>query len=108
MPTKRQVFEKLRFELGAHPENGEQKAFYADVEHDQAERIKNNKRKTRFVLCTDDPDLCSQFEFEKNRIFTQTRDKSVMLHLMIRAWQEALSESQIAKILAQLEGPDAL
>jgi hypothetical protein len=104
MPTKRQVYEKLRYELGSHPENGDQKAFYADVEADQKERIKNKRRKQNFVLVTGDPDICSEFEAEKDRIFRKVRNKSVMLTMMVRAWREGLADSELDRIMAEEEG----
>jgi hypothetical protein len=107
MPSKRAVYERLKFELNAHPENGEQKAFYADVEAEQKERIKNGKRKERFVLVTDDPDLCSEFEAEKDRIFRRCKSKALMLTFMIRAWKEALSDRELDRYMAE-EGPDVL
>ena len=107
MPSKRQIYEKLKFELREHPENADQKAFYADVEADQKERIKNNKRKQNFVLVTGDPDLCAEFEAQKDRIFRKVQNKTLMLELMIRAWRDALADSELDKILAvmEVEGP---
>ena len=104
MPSKRQVFERLKFELEKHPENGDQKAFYADVEADQKERIKNKRRKQNFVLVTGDPDICSEFESEKDRIFRKVRNKSVMLTMMVRAWREGLSDPELDRIMAEEEG----
>jgi hypothetical protein len=86
---------------------GDESCHIVDVEADQRERIKNNKRKTRFVLCTDDPDLCSRFEANKDRIFKRCgKNKSVMLSLMVKALEMALSDSEIDRIMAQMDAPE--
>lgn len=73
------------------------------VEEEQKARIKNNKRKQNFVLCTGDPDLCSEFESEKDRIFRKVHNKTLMLELMIRAWKQALADPELDRILAVME-----
>jgi hypothetical protein len=82
---------------------GEDKCHIVDVTAEQAERIKNDKRKTRFVLSTDDPDLCSRLEAHKDRIFRKVKNKAFMLTLMERAWAEALADTELDKILAAEE-----
>lgn len=101
MPSKRQAAEWLAEEV--RKGRGEEKCHVVDVEAEQKERIKNNKRKTRFVLCCDDPDLCSAFEAQKDRIFKRVRNKAVMLSLMEKAWEEALSDTELDKICAALD-----
>ena len=86
---------------------GQEKVHVVLVEQEQKERIANNKRKTRFVLCTDDADLCSILEAHKDRIFRRCgQNKSIMLHLMEKAWAEALADSEIDRIMAAMDGPD--
>ena len=85
---------------------GDESCHVVDVEADQRERIKNNKRKTRFVLCTDDPDLCARLEFHKDRIFRKVKNKSIMLSLMERAWCDALSDTELDKICAAMDSED--
>jgi hypothetical protein len=105
VPSLRQAAERLKWEV--EQGHGDEKVHVVFVERDQAERIKNDKRKTRFVLCCDDPDLCAKFEAEKDRIFRKVKNKALMLTLMERAWEEALADAQLDKILAALEAPDA-
>ena|ERR1700723_1342330 len=103
MPTKRMAYERLKQEV--EKGRGDESCFYADVAREQEERIKNGKRKERFVLVTGDPDLCSRFEATKDRIFRRVKNKSMALSLMERAWDEALCDSEIDKVLAAEEGP---
>lgn len=105
MPTLRAAYERLKFEM----EHGhaEEKVHIVFVERDQAERIRNNKRKTRFVLCCDDPDLCSKFEAHKDRIFRRVKDKSIMLNLMERALSEALCDAELDRIMAALDAVES-
>ena len=104
MPSLKQAAERLNWEVAQG--HGDEKVHVVFVERDQAERIKNEKRKTRFVLTTDDPDLCAKFEAEKDRIFRKVKNKTLMLTLMERAWEEALADRELDKILAQLDAPD--
>ena len=101
MPSARAAYEKLKYMV----EHGrsEEKVHIVFVEQEQKERIANNRRKTRFVLCTDDPDLCSKFEAHKDRIFRKIKNKAIMLSLMEKAWGEALHDSELDRILAALE-----
>ena len=85
----------------------EEKIHIVFVERDQAERIKNSKRKQNFVLCTGDPDLCSRLEFHKDRIFRKVKNKSIMLTLMEKAWAEALSDSELDRIMAAVDAVEA-
>jgi hypothetical protein len=103
MPSKRQAADWLANEVAKG--RGEEKVHLIDVTKDQAERIANKKRKQNFVLVTGDPDICAEFEFEKDRIFKRVGNKSVMLSLMVRAWKDALADSELDKILAVMEGP---
>jgi hypothetical protein len=101
MPSKRAAMEWLQSEV-KHG-RGEESCHVVDVAKEQRERIKNDKRKTRFVLPCDDPDLCSRFDYHKDRIFKKVRNKAIMLSLMEKAWSEALSDSELDKILAAME-----
>ena len=101
MPSKRMALEWLRSEV--EKGRGEESCHVVDVAKEQRERIANDKRKTRFVLCTDDPDLCSKFEAHKDRIFRKVKNKAIMLSLMEKAWGEALHDSELDRILAALE-----
>jgi len=102
MPSARLAYEKLKWMV----EHGraEEVVHIVLVEQEQKERIKNKKRKQNFVLCTGDPDLCSEFEAEKDRIFRRVRNKTLMLELMVRAWRDALSDTEIDRVLARIEG----
>lgn len=86
--------------------HGDEIVHVSFVEREQAERIKNNKRVTRFVLPCDDPDLCARMNAHKDRIFRKVKDKNLMLHLMERAWGEGLSDKELDRILAEEEGPE--
>ena len=98
MPSKKAAAEWLAAEV-AHG-RGDESCHVVDVAKEQRERIKNDKRKTRFVLCCDDPDLCSAFEAHKERIFRKVRNKAVMLTLWDRALGEALSDRELDRIMA--------
>ena len=101
MPSARLAYEKLKWMV----EHGraEEVVHIVLVEQEQKERIANKKRKQNFVLCTGDPDLCAKFEREKDRVYRKVRNKSLMLTLLERAWEEALSDSELDKILAAME-----
>lgn len=101
MPSKRIAAEWLAFEVKQG--RGDEPCHVVDVAKEQRERIRNEKRKTRFVLNTDDPDLCSRFEAHKDRIFRKVRNKAFMLSLMERAWAEALSDAELDRIMAAEE-----
>lgn len=101
MPSVRLALERLKYE--AEHGNSEEKIHITWVERDQAERIKNNKRVTKFVLETKDPDACSELHAEWERIMKRVKNKSVCLSLVVRAWQEALSDRELDKILAAME-----
>lgn len=62
MGTIDQEFERLTYER--RQGRGNEKIHVTWVERDQAERIKNNKRVTKFVLETKDPDACSELHAE--------------------------------------------
>ena len=104
MPRLRVAYDRLKWEL--EHGNGEEIVHVSFVEREQKERIKNNKRVTRFVLPCDDPDLCSRLNAHKNRIFRKVKDKSLMLSLMEKAWEQALADTELDKILAALDGPN--
>ena len=85
---------------------GAEKIHIVLVEEEQKERIKNQKRKMNFVLCTKDPDLCARLEGHKDRIFRKVKNVSIMLSLMERAWAEALSDQELDRICAAMDAPD--
>jgi hypothetical protein len=103
MPSKKMAMEWLKSEV--EHGRGEEKCHVVDVTADQEKRIKNEQRKTRFVLPTDDPDLCARLDFHKDRIFKKVRNKAIMLSLMERAWAEALCDQNLDRIMAELEPP---
>jgi hypothetical protein len=76
------------------------------VERDQAERIKNNKRVTRFTLETKDPDACAELHAEWDRIIRRVHNKSIALSLIVKAWKEALADSELDKIMAVMDAPE--
>lgn len=101
MPSVRIGFERLKWEM----EHGhaDEKIHITWVERDQAERIKNNRRVTRFTLETKDPDACSALHAEWDRIIKRVGNKSISLDLVLRALRDALSNTVLDQILAQLE-----
>jgi hypothetical protein len=105
MPSKLMALEWLKSEVAKG--RGEDKCHIVDVTAEQAERVKNNKQKTRFVLCTEDPDMYRRFESAKDRIFKRVKNKSIALDLMHRAWHDALSDGEIDRIMAEMDGPES-
>ncbi len=103
MPSKRMAAEWLKSEV--EHGRGDESCHIVDVTKEQRERIKNDRRKTRFVLCCDDPDLCAAFEAHKDRIFRKVRNNAIMLSLMERAWRDALADAELDRILAVMDGP---
>ena len=101
MPSKKMVLEFLQSEVAKG--RGDESCHLVDVAKEQRERIKNEKRQTRFVLVTGDPDLCARLEFHKDRIFKRVKNKSIMLSLMEKAWAEALSDAELDRIMAALD-----
>jgi hypothetical protein len=99
MPTKRALLERLTYEVKEKGE-GENHCFYQDMKKLQAERVKNNARVTRFVLGTEDPDLCAEFHRERDRIMRRVHNKAVAMDLMLRMWR-GLSDAMIDRILAE-------
>ena len=101
MPSKKLALEWLKNEVAKG--RGDESCHVVDVAKEQRERIKNEKRQTRFVLVTGDPDLCARLEFHKDRIFKRVKNKSIMLSLMEKAWAEALADAELDRIMAQLD-----
>jgi hypothetical protein len=99
MPSLRVALERLKWELSEG--RGEEKVHITFVERDQAERIKNDRRVTRFQIETKDPDVCSELHAEWERIMKRVHNKSVALSLCIRAWREGLSDAEIDRIMAE-------
>lgn len=64
------------------------------VEEEAQKRTENDgpKPKTRFQMETDDPEMYSAFNAEKDRIIAAAGNKSVALSIMHRAWQQLTNE----------------
>lgn len=101
MPSLRVALERLKWELAQG--RGDEKIHITFVERDQKERIKNDKRVTRFQIETKDPDACAELHREWERIIKRVHNKSIALGLIIRAWREGLSDSDLDRILAEDE-----
>src|SRR5579872_4105515 len=101
-----QELERLKF-AAAHG-RAHEKVHITWVEQDQKERIKNDKRVTKFVLETKDPDACSELHAEWDRILRHVKNKSVALSLVVKAWQEALSDAELDKIMAVMDAPEVM
>lgn len=99
-----QELERLKY--AAEHGRAHEKIHVTWVEQDQKERIKNNKRVTKFVLETKDPDACSELHAEWDRIIRRVGNKSISLSLVVMAWQKALSDAEIDKIMAAMEVAD--
>jgi hypothetical protein len=86
---------------------GREKVHVVLVEEEQKKRIENTgpEPRTRVQFETDSPELYARFAKEKDRIIKRVGNKSIALDLMCRSWSEALSDSEIDRILAQEEGP---
>ena len=93
-----QELERLKY--AAEHGRAHEKIHVTWVEKDQQERIKNDRRVTKFVLETKDPDACSELHAEWDRIIRRVRNKSIALTLVIEAWQEYLSDGELDRILA--------
>lgn len=101
MPSLREAYLRLKFELERG--NGDEKVHVTFVEREQAERIKNDKRITKFVLETKDADACSELHAEYDRILRRVHNKSVALSLLVRAWRDALADSELDKLMAVMD-----
>lgn len=101
MPSLRLAYERLKYELSQG--HGDEKIHITFVERDQAERIKNNKRVTKFVLETKDSNACAELHAEWERIIKRVHNKSIALELITRAWREGLSDLELDRILAEGE-----
>ena len=101
MGSVRAEYEKLKFEIAQG--RGDQKIHVTWVEKDQAERIKNNNRVTRFQLETKDPDVCADLHREWERVIKRVGNKTISLELWVRTLREGLSDATLDKILAALE-----
>lgn len=93
-----QELERLKY--AAEHGRAHEKIHVTWVEKDQQERIKNDRRVTKFVLETKDPDSCSELHAEWDRIIRKVKNKSVALSLALQAWREALCDSELDKLLA--------
>lgn len=93
-----QELERLKY--AAEHGRAHEKIHVTWVEKDQQERIKNDRRVTKFVLETKDPDACSELHAEWDRIIRRVKNKSIALTLVIEAWQEYLSDGELDRILA--------
>lgn len=104
MPSKIMALEWLKSEV-AHG-RGEDKCHVIDVTAEAKERIQNDKKQTRFVLCCDSPEAFSDLHREWNRIVLRVKNKSVAITLVTRAWAEALSDAEIDKLMAALDAQE--
>jgi hypothetical protein len=86
--------------------HGDEKIHITFVERDQKERIKNNRRVTRFSLETKNPDVCSELHAEWERVIKRVGNKTLALDLWVRSLKEALSDGEIDRIMAAMEGPE--
>ncbi|HVI10512.1 MAG TPA: hypothetical protein VND65_19645 [Candidatus Binatia bacterium] len=88
---------------------GQETVHVVMVEQEQRERIKNPgpRKKTKFVLQTDDPMTFSQFHAERERIFKRCgMQKSIALFIMLEGWRR-MTDVIIDKFIALEEGaPD--
>jgi hypothetical protein len=78
-----------------------------DITEEAEKRSKNDgpKPKTRFQIELDSAEFYRQWNSEKDRIVKRCGNKAIALDLMHRAWRDALSNSELDKILAAMEGP---
>jgi predicted PhzF superfamily epimerase YddE/YHI9 len=85
---------------------GNEKVHIVLVEQEQRERIENKgpKPKTRFQIETDDAEMYSALNLEKDRIIRRAKNKSVGISLMHLAWKR-LTDAIIDAVLAEEEGP---
>jgi hypothetical protein len=104
MPSKAAALEWLKSEV-AHG-RGEDKCHVIDVTAEAKERIKNDKKQTRFVLACDTPEAFSALHFEWDRIVKRVGNKSVAITLVTRAWSEALANAEIDKLMATWDAED--
>jgi hypothetical protein len=104
MPSKSAALEWLKSEV-AHG-RGEDKCHVIDVTAEAKERIKNEKKQTRFVLACDSPEAFSELHFEWDRIVKRVGNKSVAITLVTRAWREGLSDAAIDRLMAILDSPE--
>jgi hypothetical protein len=93
--------ELLKFEIAQG--RGEDKCFVKLVEREARESSKPHRGVTEFRLRCDDEELCASFNAEKNRIIKHCGNKAVALSLMHRAWRDALADSVLDRILAEME-----
>lgn len=101
MASVQQELERLKFEVSKG--RGSEKIHVTWVERDQAERIKNNKRVTKFVLETKDPDVCADLHREWERVIKKMGNKTIALELWVRSLKESLSDATLDKINAALD-----
>ena len=94
--------ERARLQFLEEKGHGDEKVHVVFIEREAAERIANERKgivkpKTKFVFETDDPDMYSAFNFEKDRYIRCAVNKSVAVSLMLRCWQQ-LSDEAIRKL----------
>lgn len=100
MATLREERARLQF-LEEHG-RGDEKVHVVFIDEEARERIKNEakgivKPKTKFVMETDDPEMYSAFNAEKDRYIRCAVNKSVALSLMHRRLAQ-LSCEDITKL----------
>jgi hypothetical protein len=96
--------ERARLQFLEEHGRGDEKVHVVFIEQEAAERVANEakgiqKPKTRFQMETDDPEMYSAFNAEKDRYIRCAVNKSVALSLMLRCWQQ-LSDEMIRTLAA--------
>ena len=100
MPSLEEVAEVVKYLLSKG--DGDRKCHFGLIDVEAAERKANPKGRTRFVLETDDAEMYSAFNAEKDRIIAAAGNKSVALSIMHRAWCQLSNE--MVRTLAEDEG----
>lgn len=77
--------------------HGDEKVHIVFIEREAAERIANEKKgivkpKTRFQMETDDPELYSAYNFQKDRYIRLAGNKTVALSVMLERWADYTDE----------------
>jgi hypothetical protein len=82
------VFERCVFLRGKG--RGSEKALLILPEVEAKKRVENSgpKPKTRFIMETDDPEMYSRFNAQKDRWFRLIPNKSVAVDMLCRMWEE--------------------
>lgn len=86
--------ERARLQFLEEKGCGQEKCHVVLVEREARERIKNDgpKPKTQFRFETDDPEMYSRFNAQKDR-WLRIGNKSVAIDMMCRLWEEVSDDS---------------